>query len=226
MTRAYTLTQRSMNPKDDTAAPMPVEADELTKYELMMIFKPDMNQDETDKELNKIRKEIKDFKGEIYHEDIWDVRDLAYIIKKYDKGYYVIFYFTLDASNIKELERDFHLNQKLLRYLIVKSPKNYEMKKLEDLMINPEDEKKPQVREERPRRGGPRRDAPRRPEYKPKTVEKTEEKPKIEPKEEPKVEAKPEPKEELKVEKKPMDISDLDSKLESILDDPDIDIKL
>ncbi|MFC1811027.1 30S ribosomal protein S6, partial [Patescibacteria group bacterium] len=146
-----------MNPtKEDTAAPQDQALEEeLTKYELMMIFKPDISQEETEKELNKIRKEITKNKGEIYHEDIWDVRDLAYMIKKYDKGYYVIFYFTLDGAHLKEMEKEFLLNAKILRHLFVKSPKNYEIKKLEELMA-PSEERKPQeAKDAKPKRKAP-----------------------------------------------------------------------
>lgn len=220
--------------KEDTAAPTEEKA-ELTKYELMVILAPDMSQDETAKELDKIRKELKKLGGEIYHEDLWDVRDLAYVIKKYDKGYYAIFYFTLeDGKGLAEMEKDFRLNHKLIRHLIVKSPRNYEIKKLEDLMLSEED-LKPKKREEKPKR------APR------KITKKPEEKAapgssetRSQERSEAEVTEKPEPAVEEKVEKEEptpsapapeekkeaMDINELDSKLESILDDPDIDIKI
>ncbi len=224
-----------MNPtKEDTAAPAD-EKVELTKYELMVILLPDMSQEETAKELDKIRKELKTLGGEIYHEDLWDVRDLAYLIKKHDKGYYAIFYFTLEnGQGLAEMEKEFKLNHKLLRHLIVKSPKNYVMKKLEDLMLSEED-LKPRGRQEKPRYAAPGASKPSS-ESKPKAekVEKVEEKPKPEASEAKPAEkveevekvevAEEAPKE--KKEEKAMDISELDSKLESILDDPDIDIKL
>lgn len=228
-----------MNPtKEDTAAPAD-EKVELTKYELMVILLPDMSQEETAKELDKIRKELKTLGGEIYHEDLWDVRDLAYLIKKYDKGYYAIFYFTLEnGQGLADMEKEFKLNHKLLRHLIVKSPKNYVMKKLEDLMLSEED-LKPRGRQEKPRYAAPgaskassKERSEAKSEPKAEKAEKVEEKPKPEASEAKpaeKVEEKPEVAEEApkeKKEEKAMDISELDSKLESILDDPDIDIKL
>ena len=211
-----------MNPtKEDTAAPTEEKA-ELAKFELMVILVPDMSQEETNKELDKIRKEIKKLKGEIYHEDLWDVRDLAYMIKKFDKGYYAIFYFTLEAGvEFVEMENEFKLNHKIIRQLLVKSPKNYEIKKLEDFMLSEED-LKPKPRETKSKYAA----SPAVKKVEKKEESKEEEKPKTKP------ESKPEPKPEVveekpkKEEKKAMDISELDSKLESILDDPDIDIKL
>lgn len=222
-----------MNPtKEDTAAPTEEKAEptELQKYELMVILVPDMSQEETAKELDKIRKELKNLGGEIYHEDLWDVRDLAYIIKKYDKGYYAIFYFTLEnGQGLVEMEKEFKLNHKLIRHMIVKSPKNYVIKKLEDFMLTEED-LKPRKREVKSKYGSTpvaSKTAPKAEPKEEKAEEKAEEKPapKAEKVEEV-VEEKAEKVEAPKEDKKAMDISDLDSKLESILDDPDIDIKL
>lgn len=228
-----------MNPtKEDTAAPTEKKAEltELQKYELMVILLPDMSQEETEKELNKIRKELKTLGGEIYHEDLWDVRDLAYLIKKYDKGYYAIFYFTLEnGQGLAEMEKEFKLNHKLLRHLIVKSPKNYVMKKLEDLMLSEED-LKPRGRQEQPKYAAPKvaskadekaeKPAPKAKKVEKKVEEKSESKPEVAKEKVEKVEEVVEEAPKEKKEEKAMDISELDSKLESILDDPDIDIKL
>lgn len=186
----------------------------------MVILFPDMSDTDTEKELNEIRKHIKDAGGEIYHEDIWNIRDLAYTIKKQDKGYYVIFYFTYDPIKIKDLEKGLFLNQKVLRHLVVKSPKDYVIKPLSELEITEEDRKKTRMeREEEAKKkkyGAPRKTV-KKPE---KEVKETEEK---ESKKELKKEVKKEVKKEIKKEEKPaMDISDLDSKLNSILEDSDL----
>jgi len=197
-------------------------ANELTKYELMVILTPDMSQEETDKQLDLIRKQIKDLHGEIYHEDLWNVRDLAYVIKKHDRGYYAIFYFTFDGKHLLEIETSLRLDAKILRHMIVKSPKNYTIKPLAELELTEEDIKQKQVRPAKPAKFG----APRSGVIENKEEVKEEKEEKIF-KAEKKVDEKVEPKiEEKKEEKKTMDIADLDSRLESILDDPDINIKL
>jgi ribosomal protein S6 len=179
------------------------------KYEMMVILLPDLSQEDIDKQLNKIRKEIKDLKGEIYHEDLWDIKDLAYIIKKQDKGYYAVFYFSFEPDKIAELKNELMLDSKILRHLIIKSPREYKIKKLSE-MEKEEKKKEPEKAE------------------KTEKSEKSEKSVKTEKSETPETEKKPkeEPKKEKKEEKKTMDISDLDSQLESILEDPDIDIKL
>jgi len=204
-------------------------ANELLKYELMVILTPDMSQEETEKQLDVIRKQITDLNGEIYHEDLWGVRDLAYIIKKYERGYYAIFYFTFDGKNLAEIESNFRLDLKIIRYLIVKSPKNYSIKPLSELELTEEDLKKKRTRPSKPAKFGAAKstviaEKTEKTIEKPEKVEvKKESAPKVKEVEEKVVESTETPKKE---EKKPMDISDLDSQLESILDDPDINIKL
>jgi len=207
--------------------------DELIKYELMLILTPDLSQDDTDKELKKIKKLIKEATGEIYHEDIWDIRDLAYTIKKQDKGYYVIYYFTLvESKNLVEMGKELLLNNMVLRHLLVKSPKNYEMKKLPDLEFTEGDRRTHRV----DKNAESKTETKKSTESKSTKPEKTSKKPEVKnvevKKEEvettlktsiAKSEDKVAPPKEVK---KAMDISDLDSQLESLLDDPDINIKL
>jgi len=219
MTGAYHLTQRSMVPK--TAEKTTPTGLEENKYELMVIITPDMSDDDIAKELNDLRKQIKDLKGEIYHEDLWNIRNLSYSIKKQDKGYYAVFYFTGDSLKVKDLDKGLFLNQKVLRHLIVKSPKGYEIKSLSELELTEEERKRPRT-DKTGDRGGKFAERPVK-----KPVVKTEEKPEKEakaaekaPEKEPVKETKP------KKEEKPMDISDLDSKLSSILDDSDLNMKL
>jgi len=179
------------------------------KYELMVILYPDMSDMDTEKELSDIRKQIKDLKGEIYHEDIWNIRDLSYRIKKQDKGFYAIFYFTIDPLRIKEIDKSLFLNQKVIRHMVIKSPKGYVMKNLSELELTEEERKRPRKEEDSSRNRGGFKAPVKRDIKEVKKVEK------------PVVKAE-EPAKPKKEERPAIDISDLDSKLESILDDSDL----
>jgi len=190
---------------------------EENKYELMVIITPDMSDEDMSKELNDLRKQIKDLKGNIYHEDLWNIRNLAYSIKKQDRGYYAVFYFTGDPEKVKDLDKGLFLNSKVLRHLIVKSPKGYVIKSLSELELTEEERKRPRT-DKTGDRGG-------------KFAERPAKKPAPKPAETPAKEVKAEEKEPEKEtksrkEEKPMDMADLDSKLSSILDDSDLNMKL
>ena len=58
----------------------------------------------------------------------WDERRLAYPIKGHKKGLYYLTYFRAEGGNIVGLERDFALNEMILRVLILH---------VEDKLVNP-----------------------------------------------------------------------------------------
>jgi len=50
----------------------------------------------------------------------WGVRQLAYPIRKFQEGYYVLYEAKLDPTRIKDIERSLQYNEDVLRYLIVR----------------------------------------------------------------------------------------------------------
>jgi small subunit ribosomal protein S6 len=50
----------------------------------------------------------------------WGVRQLAYPIKKFQEGYYVLFEAKIDPSRIRDIERSMQFNEDVLRYLVVR----------------------------------------------------------------------------------------------------------
>ncbi len=50
----------------------------------------------------------------------WGVRQLAYPIKKFTEGYYVLYEAKLDPTRIKDIERSMQYNEDVLRYLVIR----------------------------------------------------------------------------------------------------------
>jgi small subunit ribosomal protein S6 len=50
----------------------------------------------------------------------WGVRQLAYPIKKFTEGYYVLYEAKIDPTRIKDIERSMQYNEDVLRYLVVR----------------------------------------------------------------------------------------------------------
>jgi small subunit ribosomal protein S6 len=50
----------------------------------------------------------------------WGLRQLAYPIKKFQEGYYVLYEAQIDPSRIKDIERSMQYNEDVLRYLVVR----------------------------------------------------------------------------------------------------------
>lgn len=206
--------------------------EDANKYELMVIINPDIGVDAIKKRLDETRKLLTAEKdgvaGEIFFEDVWGTRDLAYKIKKHDKGYYAVFDFVTDPSMIREMETTLGLETEVIRHMIVRLPGAYQSLNyaalLEKQAIEEEEKKaaKLAAKNKRPLRPGEKPEAVRVPAKAEKVAEKTVEKESA--KSEEKVEAKDEVKEEVKEKpkKKETTLEDVDAKLKSIIDNPDI----
>ena len=75
--------------------------------------------DEIDNTIEKIERNIKNNGGEIMEIDRWGKKRLAYEIKKRQYGYYVEFFFKADGSVVKVIEREYGLDENILRYLTI-----------------------------------------------------------------------------------------------------------
>jgi small subunit ribosomal protein S6 len=93
----------------------------MTKYELTVIVRPEISEEERDKVLSKIEEIITAAKGEIVSRDMWGRRDLAYPIKKYTEGVYVLFTFNAPPAATKDIDYRVKINDDILRHLLVKA---------------------------------------------------------------------------------------------------------
>jgi small subunit ribosomal protein S6 len=50
----------------------------------------------------------------------WGLRQLAYPIRKFQEGYYILFEAQLDPTRIRDIERSMQYNEDVLRYLVVR----------------------------------------------------------------------------------------------------------
>lgn len=93
----------------------------MNKYEIMFIVKPDV-EDEARNTLIEGFKEILTANGEGTVDNVneWGLRDLAYEIKDYTKGYYVVVDVTTSAANIAEFDRLSRINANVLRHLTLR----------------------------------------------------------------------------------------------------------
>lgn len=91
----------------------------IKDYEIMIILKPQFNQDEVSKENDKAIAVITDNGGELIKTDAWGKRQLAYPIKKQNEGFYFVNYFRMDSLSIKTIQRLYNINENILRFIVV-----------------------------------------------------------------------------------------------------------
>lgn len=92
-------------------------------YESTFIVDAHLSNEQIESTIQKISKIITDSSGEIILIDRWGKRRLAYEIAKKQYGYYVNVRFNAEGSLIKPLEREYKLNDHIIRFLTVSVPK-------------------------------------------------------------------------------------------------------
>lgn len=91
----------------------------MKNYELLTVFKPNLDADEVDKALKKIEEQIKKFGGKVLSLDKMGRRKLAYEIQKFRDGFFSTQILTIDADKITEFKRQLKLNDNLLRVMFI-----------------------------------------------------------------------------------------------------------
>ena len=91
----------------------------MKTYELLTIFKPNLDSDDVDKLIAKIDSIIVDFGGKVESSDKIGRKKLAYDIDNYRDGFYVVSKVELAPENVKALKRNLKLNDNFLRDMII-----------------------------------------------------------------------------------------------------------
>lgn len=89
----------------------------MRKYEVMYIIRPDIEQEAVQAAVEKFQGIISNG-GEITKHDVMGKRRLAYEIKKFRDGVYVLVNFNATPEVVSELERIMKISDEVIRYLI------------------------------------------------------------------------------------------------------------
>ncbi len=92
----------------------------IRHYETMFIVKPTLTAEQIQSEIETVKANIEKNGGEIAATDDMGSRELAYEIQKNKRGYYYLIYFTAPTEAIIELERNYRINENILRFIFIK----------------------------------------------------------------------------------------------------------
>jgi small subunit ribosomal protein S6 len=95
----------------------------MNHYELMVIYSPNLTEDEQRQQFQQVEELLKHENARINLVDHWGKRKLAYLVKKQRQGIYDWFYFELDPSRIAEIDRKLKMSEVILRFMIIKMEK-------------------------------------------------------------------------------------------------------
>ena len=91
----------------------------MKTYELMTIFKPNLDAEEVDKLIEKIDSIIVDFGGKVESTDKTGRKKLAYEIQNFRDGFFSTTVLALPADKVAEFKRQLRLNDNILRTMFM-----------------------------------------------------------------------------------------------------------
>lgn len=92
----------------------------MRDYELVFIIQPDLEDEERVVLVEKVQEWVASAGGQIAKMDNWGHRKLAYPIRKFTEGFYILMNLQMPPEGVRELERRFQISEQVLRYLTVK----------------------------------------------------------------------------------------------------------
>jgi small subunit ribosomal protein S6 len=95
----------------------------MRDYETVFILDPALDETQVKEEVDKVKNLITSMGGEVTSAEPPIRKRLAYEIGGKTEGYYSLVVFRSEPTAIKEMERAYRLNEKILRHIVVVSPK-------------------------------------------------------------------------------------------------------
>lgn len=91
----------------------------MNKYELLTIFKPNMDAEEVDKAVEAMNKIVTGFGGKVDSVDKTGRKKLAYDISKFRDGFFVTTVLSLPSDKVAEFRRQLRLSDNILRTMFL-----------------------------------------------------------------------------------------------------------
>jgi small subunit ribosomal protein S6 len=92
----------------------------MALYECIFIMRQDIAAQDVHRLADRFIEMIKSLGGDVLKREYWGLRTLAYIVKKNKKGHYIMLGVSASDSVVKELERNFKINEDVIKYLTIR----------------------------------------------------------------------------------------------------------
>ena len=93
----------------------------MKNYELMVIFKPNLDAEEVDKAIEKLESTVNEFGGSVVSTEKSGRKKLAYDIQNFRDGFFSTLVLALPADKVAEFKRQLSLTDSILRTMFVET---------------------------------------------------------------------------------------------------------
>ena len=90
----------------------------MRRYELMLLFRPDLEDDKLQAAVEKVTRAIVNGGGALTKVSPWGKRRLAYDIKHFREASYFLIHFDIAPSEVRGIERGILITEEILRHLV------------------------------------------------------------------------------------------------------------
>ncbi|PIR52876.1 30S ribosomal protein S6 [Candidatus Peregrinibacteria bacterium CG10_big_fil_rev_8_21_14_0_10_49_10] len=111
-------------------SPMPTltaSSEDVRVYEVAVLYPSVLHQKEEQQTLKEVETLFAEAGAKLMEKDAWSRRGLAYSIRGHKEGNFVMYYFEMDPAKLKEVDEALRIIPHILRHLIVKPPKGYQV---------------------------------------------------------------------------------------------------
>ena len=106
----------------------------MRRYETIVIVDPDLGEEQRGTVFDRIRELIPQMGGLLVEFDEWGGRKLAYEIKKKQRGYYVRVNYCGSGDLVSEMERQFRIDDRVMKYMTILLDKEADMERIQEAM--------------------------------------------------------------------------------------------
>jgi small subunit ribosomal protein S6 len=90
----------------------------MRRYELMLLLRPDLEDDKLQAAVEKVTRAIVNGGGSLSKVSPWGKRRLAYDIKRHREASYFLIHFDIEPGEVREIERGMLISEEILRHLV------------------------------------------------------------------------------------------------------------
>ena len=91
----------------------------MRQYETIFIINPDLDESQTNEVIEGVKTAIESGGGKVLKVDPWGKRRLAYAVKQYSDGYYVLVVFESSPEFVSQLNGHYRITERIIKHIVV-----------------------------------------------------------------------------------------------------------
>lgn len=91
----------------------------MRRYELMLLFRPDLEDDKLQSAVEKVTRAVVNAGGALTKVSPWGKRRLAYEIQHFREASYFLIHFDIAPAAVRDIERGLLISEEILRHMMI-----------------------------------------------------------------------------------------------------------